>query len=304
MKTKVMMTIIMSVILLQIMPFSTAFASETASMPSENFGLLPFLGFMVGTAIGLSGIGGAAMVVPALIFLGVPPPVMVGTSLVFNFFTKIFGSLLHYKERNVNMKAILYLVIGVPPAALFGTWLFSFIKTVFGAAMLDSMILLSVAIVLLGIALFMIKTYLPKRKIGNSSETNYDSKVIFSNNGKIGLLSLGSGVSFVMQVASIGAGTILVPFLLKTIRSPRQVAGTSILYALAATGVGGLLHYAQGDVSLYITVLLLAGSIPGTYLGVKLAKRVSPIRLAIIFGFLILSVAILLLIKGVGTVFA
>lgn len=303
MKTKFIVTIILSFIVSTI-AFSTAVGLGIESVTSEHFTLLLLFGFMVGTAIGLSGIGGAAMVVPVLLFFGVSPPVMVGTSLVFNFFVKIFGSALHYKERNVNMKAVLYLVIGVPPAVLFGSWLFSFIKTVFGAAMLDSIILFTVAIVLLGIASFMIKTYLPKRKIGNSSETNYEARTIFSKNDKIGLLSAGSGVSFAMQVASVGAGTILVPYLLKTIRSPRQVAGTSILYSLAATGLGGLLHYAQGEVSLHITTLLLFGAIPGTYLGVKLAKRVSPIKLAIIFGFLILSVAILLLIRGIGTVFA
>lgn len=303
MKTKFIVTIILSFIVSTI-AFSTAVGLGIESVTSEHFTLLLLFGFMVGTAVGLSGIGGAAMVVPVLLFFGVPPPVMVGTSLVFNFFTKLFGSALHYKERNINMKAILYLVIGVPPAVLFGSWLFSFIKTVFGAAMLDSMILLTVAIVLLGIASFMIKTYLPKRKIGNSSETNYEARTIFSKNDKIGLLSAGSGVSFAMQVASVGAGTILIPYLLKIIRSPRQVAGTSILYSLAATGLGGLLHYTQGEVSLYITALLLFGAIPGTYLGVKLANRVSPIKLAIIFGFLILSVAILLIIRGIGTVFA
>ena len=46
--------------------------------------ILIIIGFVVGTAVGASGIGGAALIVPSLLFLGVSPQAMVGASLLFN----------------------------------------------------------------------------------------------------------------------------------------------------------------------------------------------------------------------------
>lgn len=80
------------------------FALVTTSEPSyileDPIVILVVLCFVVGNAIGTSGIGGAALVVPLLLFLGLPPQAMVRASLLFSFFTNILGIILHTKKDN------------------------------------------------------------------------------------------------------------------------------------------------------------------------------------------------------------
>jgi uncharacterized membrane protein YfcA len=106
--------------------------------------ILVALGFVVGTAIGASGIGGATLIVPSLIFLGVSPQAMVGASLFFNFFTNIFGTALYIKKRNISWRAFVYIMITVIPSVFLASWIWIYIGTNYGSKVLDLFILLPV----------------------------------------------------------------------------------------------------------------------------------------------------------------
>ena len=94
-------------------------------MPSYLF---VTLGFVVGFLVGLTGIGGGALMTPSLIFLGVEPIVAVGTDLLYAFITKIFGSFFHKRNGNVNFNIALRLFLGSLPAIIFGTFLLEVIN--------------------------------------------------------------------------------------------------------------------------------------------------------------------------------
>jgi len=54
------------------------------------------IGLVVGTLIGLTGLGGGVLLLPILIFgLGVPAIKAVGSDALFNFLTKIPSSTVH-----------------------------------------------------------------------------------------------------------------------------------------------------------------------------------------------------------------
>ncbi len=57
-----------------------------------------FMGFFVGTLVGLTGVGGAALLTPLLIVLGINPSIAVGTDLLYNSITKLFGVVSHWKR--------------------------------------------------------------------------------------------------------------------------------------------------------------------------------------------------------------
>ena len=58
------------------------------------------LGFVVGVLIGLTGMGGGAVMTPMLILLGWAKPVVaVGTDLVWGTLTKAFGAFIHYRQK-------------------------------------------------------------------------------------------------------------------------------------------------------------------------------------------------------------
>jgi len=79
----------------------------------------PLAGFVVGTVVGLSGVGGNALLAPVLILLlGVPPTLAVGTDLAYSVPTKILACVLHARQKNVDWPVTAWLVAGGVPGTL------------------------------------------------------------------------------------------------------------------------------------------------------------------------------------------
>lgn len=288
-------------------------AGDVLTIFSDPFFVLVLIliGFMVGTAIGASGLGGAPLLLPSLVFLGIPPQIVIGADLAFISFTKIFATILHGKERNINWRASLYLVIAVVPAMLLASWLWLYVKDNHGSEVLDSLILLMLGVVLIGLAAYMLKDQVLRKlhtkiSLANTNDGSQTKTTLLrtslSRGDKATLLSTGGFVSFIIQITATGAGAILLPVLVKMLRSPRHAAGTSVISGLVMAGVGASLHYTLGNVPIYLVALLLIGSLPGVMLGVRIASTVSPRKLILIFTAIIFWAAIFLLNKGIGSI--
>src|SRR5215469_1476114 len=91
------------------------------------------LGLVIGFLIGLTGMGGGAMMTPILIWAGwAPPTVAVGTNLLWTTITKIVGATVHYREKNVNMQLVWQLAKGSVPGAVLGLYVFGILKRTAG----------------------------------------------------------------------------------------------------------------------------------------------------------------------------
>ena len=111
------------------------------------------IGLLVGFLIGLTGMGGGAMMTPLLLWTGwAAPTVAVGTDLVWNALTKIVGAGVHYRHKNVNLKLVWRLASGSIPGALLGLYLLSLLIESAGVEFVDHLIvrLLGVSGLLLG----------------------------------------------------------------------------------------------------------------------------------------------------------
>src|SRR3984893_7090055 len=87
------------------------------------------LGLIVGFLIGLTGMGGGAMMTPLLVWTGWATPVVaVGTDLVWNALTKIVGATVHYRRNNVDLRLVRRLAIGSVPGATVGLFLLALLK--------------------------------------------------------------------------------------------------------------------------------------------------------------------------------
>src|SRR5690606_32170097 len=87
------------------------------------FGILA-AGFIVGVVVGLTGMGGGALMTPALIFLGVGDTATVVTAdLTAAAVYKTGGAIVHKREGSPNLKLAIWLVIGSVPTALLGPYL-------------------------------------------------------------------------------------------------------------------------------------------------------------------------------------
>ena len=79
------------------------------------------LGLVVGFMIGLTGMGGGALMTPALILLGLArQPLAVGTDLVWNALTKGVSTIVHIRQHTVDNNIEKRLAIGSIPGALAG----------------------------------------------------------------------------------------------------------------------------------------------------------------------------------------
>jgi hypothetical protein len=96
------------------------------------------IGFIVGTLIGLTGLGGGVLLLPMLIFgLRVPAIIAVGTDALFNFFTKIPASIMHLRKGTVRKKVVLALASGSIPGSYLGVTFLVHLRHVYGAGVND-----------------------------------------------------------------------------------------------------------------------------------------------------------------------
>jgi len=278
---------------------------------------LILVGFGIGTGVGASGIGGAILLVPSLLYLGVPPQAVVAASLLFNFTTNIPSTLLHARKHHINYRALVYLMIPLIPSMFVAHWLWGYIYTSFGSETLDVVITLPIGIIVIGIGIYIMRgrllnkkyRFFPARKKtnvdsvdgskNNSEDKSLEYKTTISKREKGGLSFMGSLDSFIIQLTSIGGGVFMTPILLKVLHSPKHVAGTNLAFGLFAALVGVFLHFSIEDSPLYLVMFLVAGSIPGSYLGVRVATYTNPKKLVLLFAFIIFLAGILITNKGI-----
>src|SRR4249920_796478 len=95
---------------------------------SDAFFSILAAGFVVGIAVGLTGMGGGALMTPALIFLGVGDAATVVTAdLTAAAVYKTGGAVVHQREGSPNLALAMWLVLGSVPMALLGPFLISWV---------------------------------------------------------------------------------------------------------------------------------------------------------------------------------
>src|SRR6185503_21003141 len=83
--------------------------------------VLALAGFAVGIVVGLTGMGGGALMTPILVLLfGVPPLAAVSSDLAASAVMKPFGGWVHARRGTVNWALVRWLCLGSVPAAFGG----------------------------------------------------------------------------------------------------------------------------------------------------------------------------------------
>jgi uncharacterized membrane protein YfcA len=229
--------------------------------------LLPLIaaGFGVGFLVGLTGVGGGALMTPLLISsFGVPPQVAVGTDLLYASITKTAGSWRHHVSENVEWPIVFRLASGSIPGALLllAVLKFSSVDT----AALAHWIRLGLVFVLplsgLAIVLYPMLSKTPERTADGKTPPRTLATVAF-----------GFTLGVLVTLTSVGSGAIGVSVLaaLYPALPARRIVGSDVAHAVPLTLVGGLGHLSLGNVDPALLIGLLCGSIPGILLGARLA---------------------------------
>ena len=104
----------------------------------DSLGLL-VVSAVIGVVIGLTGMGGGALMTPALILVGIPPTAAVANDLVVNAVNKVIGAGVHWRHGKPNLKIAFWLILGSVSTAYLGAWLVHAIgQTPIAAAMITA----------------------------------------------------------------------------------------------------------------------------------------------------------------------
>ncbi len=224
------------------------------------------VGLVVGTLVGLTGLGGGMVLLPLLIsVLGIPPIIAVGSDAVINCVTKIGAGALHWRQGNVSWRLVFSLAYGSIPGAICGVLLLTRIRATYGSGVND---FLKIAI---GVLLIVIPlAYLFKR-----SPLGLEAGIVAiqSANYRLGITAIGFVAGVLVGITSIGSGSVILLLLLVFYGFlPSLMVGTDIVHAVLLAGITGLLQFSFGNVDMVVVACVLLGSIPGGLLGAYLTR--------------------------------
>jgi uncharacterized protein len=226
-------------------------------------------GFLVGALVGVTGVGGGSLMTPILIVLfGVSPSTAVGTDLLFAAATKTVGSLVHGFNRTIDWRVVRRLATGSIPATALALMVLSWLNMRTGSANQIVTAVLTVALLLTAGAL------IARNRISNL----YVQRIADLNDRSIAHLTIAMGamLGILVTFSSVGAGAIGVTalVLLYPLLPTARIVGSDIAHAVPLTLIAGLGHWLIGSVDLHTLVSLLAGSLPGIFVGSSIAARV------------------------------
>jgi|Deesub1362B_J571_1020462.scaffolds.fasta_scaffold00295_30 hypothetical protein len=245
------------------------------------------LGFTVSFFVGLTGMGGGALMTPALIFLGIPPRVAIGTDLLYAAVTRLLGSGLHFRKGNVNVRLAFTLLLGSIPGSIISGAVMKVIGENYGYGVLDVYLMNILGITLITVSLITLYKAIAREQTGGE----HPSTLI--------LILVGFFVGGVVQLTSVGSGILVTLFLLAFTRMyPRTIVGTDILYGFLLTSFATLIHFTMGNVDFDLASMLILGAIPGTYLGVLFNSKIDEKPLRVILALIVFLSGAALLLKG------
>jgi len=252
--------------------------------------LLILFGLGVGVLVGLTGMGGGSLMTPILIVLfGYNPVTAVGTDLAYGAITKTLGGWRHFRQRTVHFPLAMWMGVGSVPAAIGGVYVLHILERHYGKSFDHAMLIAVAAAVMftgttvLSRALFM-KRHLERERADFEMTTR----------DKVGAAVIGLLVGFVLGVTSAGSGTLIAVGLILLFRLvPTRVVGTDVFHAAVVLWAAALAHVVAGNVNYGLMGTLLIGSLPGVWIGSRLAVQVAT-------GALRLGIAVVMIGSGLG----
>ncbi len=228
--------------------------------------------FGVGIVVGLTGMGGGALMTPALIFLNIPPTTAVANDLVAASVNKSVGAAVHWRVGKPNMRLAGLLIVSSVPFAFAGAFIIQavggedsaqqdFVKMALGYALLFTS------------ATYMLRMYLQLRYVtGGNTLVQTDPHL-----RPVPTMLVGATGGLLVGITSVGSGSLIMVALLllyPTLSAVRLV-GTDLVQAVPLVMAAAIGHILVEGVDWAVLIPLIVGGSPGTFLGARMANWVS-----------------------------
>jgi uncharacterized protein len=230
--------------------------------------LLTLAGFSVGIVVGLTGMGGGALMTPLLVLaFGVPPLAAVSSDLVAGAVMKPFGGWVHARRGTVNWSLVRWLCLGSVPAAFLGVLLTRLIPNERDVQQAIQYAL--GAALLLAVFGLLAKAYAGRRR--PALDTPATAIVV----RPLPTVLLGALGGLVVGLTSVGSGSLIIVILLALYPAlrPNDLVGTDLVQAVPLVAAAALGHVFFGDLHLDLAAAIVLGSVPGVLLGARLSSR-------------------------------
>jgi len=248
---------------------------------------IAFASVIVGFTVGLTGMGGGALMTPILvIFFGIDPTTAVSSDLIAAMVMKPVGGGVHVRRKTVRWELVRWLVLASIPTAFAGVFL---LHATGNSDTIENTTKIFLGATLMLAAMAMVfRSWLQGRR---SAAARAGTRSTLTT-GKIPVripltLAIGAFGGLVVGLTSVGSGSIIIACLMLTYPQLRgaQLVGTDLVQAIPLVAAAALAHIIVGDFELGLTASILIGALPAVYVGARLSSRARDglIRPALVF---------------------
>lgn len=266
------------------------------------------VGFVGGLVSGFIGSGGAFVLTPAMMCLGVPGLVAVASNMCHKFPKALVGAIKRFKYGQVDVKLGVVLGISAEAGVLYGAHIQESIKKAFGDAGSNLYVSVAFVVILALVGGFVLRD---AWKTHSSKNTDAEEKlgllplwvrtvnipgtmVYFKSlNARISVLfTIPLGFATGMLAATIAVGGFIgVPAMIYVLGAPSLMASATELVIAFVMGMGGSFKYAlSGLVDIRLAMIILAGSLFGVQLGAIGTTYVKPFMIKMVMGVIMVIV--------------
>lgn len=234
-------------------------------------------GLLVGAIVGLTGVGGGALMTPLLVlFFGIPPLSAVSSDLVTSAAMKPVGSAVHMRHGTVNWRLVRWLVLGSVPSAFAGVLI---IQALGAEQEVHDIVQLALgAALLLAAGSMVVKSYLRlaetlRRRRGEPAASPAPPSSMRVR--PLPTLLIGIAGGLIVGMTSVGSGSLIIIALLflYPMLTASHLVGTDLVQAVPLVWAAAAGHLIFGSVQPDVAIPLLLGSVPGIFLGAQLSAR-------------------------------
>jgi uncharacterized membrane protein YfcA len=239
--------------------------------------LLTISSFAIGIVVGLTGMGGGALMTPVLVlFFQVPPLTAVSSDLVASAVMKPVGSIVHLRRGTVHLGLVKWLCIGSIPGAFSGVLI---ARALGRGEEVQQVIKIALGVaLLLAAAGLTVRAYL--RLLEHARQRDGRAGPLPQGRPTVNLrvmptVLLGALGGIVVGMTSVGSGSLIIIALMglyPTLKAS-ELVGTDLVQAVPLVASAAVGHLLFGDFHLDLTTSLLLGCIPGVWVGAHLSAR-------------------------------
>ncbi|MDQ1383620.1 MAG: uncharacterized protein QOG65_999 [Actinomycetota bacterium] len=226
-------------------------------------------GLIVGFVIGLTGMGGGALMTPVLVLMfGVNPGSAVSADVVTSLVLKPFGGSIHVRRRTVNWRLVRWLMIGSIPSAFLGAFL---LDEVIGTDNQNTVKRILGWVLIVAAGAILAKLVLQARRNDAPVTAMMDPVLV----RPVPTLVIGALGGLIVGMTSVGSGSLIIVALMLVYPklSSKEMVGTDLIQAIPLVGAAAVGHYIFGRLDFSIIGSVLLGAIPAVMLGAHFSSK-------------------------------